>query len=433
MSRFAAAQPNPFQITAYDEKELSTYFSSMLEDAWKSRRNMKDYHGSIVKEGRSGRSSLNEIIAIDIHPATSFAAWSRADGGLSVMRPSIRSEKLREHSLIGSIKKNIHGEGKIVYSISWNPNESQFATVGNTSSVKIWNVVDNSLRLLKEFKTNFKAKNFITLYAPSGKYLLVVTKSDELYLFDVDRGYELYLTHLSEANDPIHSVCWSNDSLKIFAGYKSGFVRVFSLKSESILLVVEKRNHMKTVSSLNVDPMGRALIVGSRDDCSLWSLPHLTPSKSPLYTEDHIRSIGISFDGSIISITSSKKESDICLINFYWYNDLSLMYSASFRECSCPLVQWSNSSNIYFATSTLDRVAFADITIANSKTADEHNKGDPRRDLDKSNKAQRNNTSKNSIRDRELRFARKREIDSFNGKSEFGRSNVGFRSANERW
>ncbi|KAG0675543.1 hypothetical protein C6P43_004822 [Kluyveromyces marxianus] len=440
MSRFGYNGLKSFEVSYLDEPQLKNHYSSLLESCCKDKKVLKDYHAIAVKDSRSARYSLNEIISLDSHPAAKYLAWSRIDGSLSVMRPPISADRTQDYVLVGSVKKDVHGEGKIVYSISWNPNELQFATVGNTPTVKIWNVVDNTLRVLKEFKTNFKAKNFINEYDPLGKFLAVVTKANELYVFDVESGYESFVSYCpeNELDDEIHSMCWSNDSKSIILAYRSGFIRGLSVASNALEMKWERRNNMKTISFLTMDPLGRSVLVGTHNDCCIWSLPDLIPLKQSIKTENRITGIDISFDGSIIAIVSKAKDSNDAFLNLYWYNDLSPLYNAVVKNSSQSSIKWSRSCLTFFTTGALDKMTLVDLRSSRSKTSFPHDDPKrsevPKKNPERTNRSLRDSKSR-SNKDKDSRQqSHRRDTDKFSDRS-FDRPSSGskFRKSNDRW
>ncbi|QEU60206.1 Tex1 [Kluyveromyces lactis] len=440
MSRFGYTASKAFEITCLNETGLKSHYSSLLESCCKDKRVLKDYHATAVKDSRSVRTSLNEIIALDSHSASKYVSWSRIDGSLTVMRPPLTSDRSQDHVLIGSIKKDVHGEGKIVYSISWNPNELQFASVGNTPTVKIWNVVDDKLSVLKEFKTNYKAKNFITEYDPSGKYLVVVTKTNEIYIYNAESGYESCISFSpdEESDDAIHSLCWSNDSKHIIVAYKSGFIKLFSLQDDGLKFLCERRNDMKTITSLIMDPLGRALLVGTHNECSIYSLLDLVPLKKSIKTDNRITGIDVSFDGSIISILSKALDSHDSYLSLYWYNDFSILYNTVVKNSSRSTIKWSKSCLIFYTTGALDKMTMVDLRSGRPKTTvstDDRKRNDSvKKSIDRSSRTHRD-TPQRGKRDKEPRKQPyKRDTDKFSEKS-FGRSNTGssFRKPNDRW
>ncbi|CDO92783.1 unnamed protein product [Kluyveromyces dobzhanskii CBS 2104] len=440
MSKFGYTNSKAFEISHLDEPGLQSYYSSLLESCCKDKQVLKDYHAAAVKDSRSTRTSLNEIVALDSHSASKCLAWSRIDGSLSVMRPPLTMDRSQDYVLVGSIKKDVHGEGKIVYSISWNPNELQFASVGNTPSVKIWNVVDDKLRVLKELKTNFKAKNFITEYDPSGKYLSVVTKANEIYVYNVESGYESFISYSPDdnSNDAVHSLCWSNDSRHIVVAYRSGFIRLFAAESETLKIVSERRNDMKTVISLTMDPLGRSLLVGTHNECSFYTLPDLMPMKKSIQLDNRITGIDTSFDGSIITIVSKETDSNDSFLNFYWYNDVSNLYSAVVKNSSRSTIKWSKSALIFYTTGALDKMTLVDLQSVKPKgkaAVDDIKRNDSaKKSSERSNRSQRDSIQRTNREKEPRQQIQRRDTERFNEKP-FARSNNGpkFRKSSDRW
>lgn len=221
----------------------------------------------------------NEVMSIEFHPSGKFLAYGRIDGSLTIwILDSSSYAKARKIYLADAIDID-----KMVYSLSWNANEtSQFATVANTSEIFIWGIDEGkrSLTKLRTLTVGSKVKLFKCFYDPMGNWLLAVTKSEELYLFNVRSDHEMHSTFDVKAivpDDSIYCVSWNNSGSHIFLGLKSGKLVVLELdETEGISVKSILSSHRASLNCVKMDPWGRYVVTGSTDGtCCIWDLKTL--------------------------------------------------------------------------------------------------------------------------------------------------------------
>lgn len=250
----------------------------------------------------------NETLCMEFHPSGGFLAYSRVDGSLTVWVLSgssfARSKKIYLPDAIGV--------DKMVYSLSWNANEiGQFATVGNSSEIFIWGIDEKKacLNKLRTLSVGPKFKLFKCLYDPNGNWLLTVSKSEELHLFNVKKDHELHSvldTRQILSNDSVYSLCWNNSGSHVFLGFKSGKMMVLELEAcEGFKVVMILSSHRASLTSIKMDPWGRYVITGSADgSCALWELRTL---RCELCIDEYDRAVSqveIDHLGKILAIST---------------------------------------------------------------------------------------------------------------------------------
>lgn len=251
-------------------------------------------------------SAKNEVITMSANSVGTRAAWSRTDGSISVANMITN-----RHSFT---IKDAHGRDKNCVCIGWNPIEAdKFVSVGSSYDVKVWNCSDSKNPSFKSFVTEPKMKNSKCVFDPFGKWLIVLTKSDEIYTFNVSSGFQLH--SVSKLHNKIKddigkadsscSICWLNDGKHICVGFKQGYLKILKLSENGFEFINKSVGHLDEISCLAVDPWGLYLAAGSFDgSCSLWSLKDFTCITTLSDFEGIIESISISNDGFVLLVGS---------------------------------------------------------------------------------------------------------------------------------
>lgn len=279
----------------------------------------------------------NEVLSIDFHPSGNALAYSRVDGSLTIWLLTgasfARSKKIYLTDAIGT--------DKIVHSLSWNPNEiAQFATVGNSSEIFIWGIDEKkrSLTKLRSLSIGTKMKIFKCLYDPTGSWLLAVTKSNELHLFDAKNDHELHsVLDINNiiAEDSVHSICWNNSGSHVFVGLNSGKLAVLKLNSaDEFEMCIVVPSHRGPITSIRVEPWGRFVITGSTDgSCGIWELSTLTCLTLLDDLDASVLSLDIDSMGKIIGVCTSDGN-----LQFYDINSGQRLFSQNFKKFGSDLV-----------------------------------------------------------------------------------------------
>lgn len=256
----------------------------------------------------------NEVISLELNPAGTYLAYSRVDGSLTTWRLHDDMSHAAKMAV-----PDAHGPEKLVYSISWNPNEeAEFATVGNTSSVKIWSAKNKKNPVMRSLVTGPKMKNYQCRYSTTGKWLAVLTKSEELYLFDAEKDLELHSVHSlhrdpGSGDDTAHSMTWDNSGTHLFVGFKSGRITLLQVsQGGGFQPVFEWQGHTAAVQTLKCDPLGRFLAAGGEDGmCSLWSLSDMCCRVAVNDLDLPIDSVDLNHDGEILSLCARKGSTSV--------------------------------------------------------------------------------------------------------------------------
>lgn len=279
----------------------------------------------------------NEVLSIEFHPSGNALAYSRVDGSLTVWLLTgasfARSKKIYLTDAIGT--------DKIVYSLSWNPNEiGQFATVGNSSEIVIWGIDEKkrSLTKLRSLSIGTKMKIFKCLYDPTGSWLLTVTKSNELHLFNAKNDHELH--SVFDVNniiqeDSVHSICWNNSGSHAFLGLKSGKVALLKLNSEDVFeMCIVVPCHRGPITSIRVEAWGRFLITGSTDgSCGIWDLSTMICVTLVDDLDASVISLDIDSMGKIMAACTNDGN-----LQFYDINSGHKLYSQKSQKFGSDLV-----------------------------------------------------------------------------------------------
>lgn len=266
------------------------------------------------KQSRFSSSSLGEdpVLSLEIHPAGESVAYSRADGSLTVWLmtgPSFaRSKKIYVTDAAGS--------DRCISSLSWNGDEiNQLATVSNGSEIFIWAVDERKKNVsrVRTISVGAKVKLSKCLYDPTGRWLLTLSKSEELHLFDVKKDYELqtiFDLNQKMPGDSAQSVVWSNSGSHLFLGLKSGKLALLEVEgTEELKTCICLQAHQGGISSIAVDPWGRFVISGSTDGtCAVWSLSSMCCSLLIDDINSSVVSVEIDHLGKILAVCTEKGE-----------------------------------------------------------------------------------------------------------------------------
>lgn len=313
-------------------------------------------------KSRFGTSTLidNEILSIEFHPAGDKIAYSRADGSLTVWL-------LGPDGTFASSKGRIYvtdiiGSEKLVTSISWNPTElNHFATASNTNEVHIWKTDEQKLDevdLLFKLKTDSnKSKINKCIYDPTGRYLLAITKSECLYLYDVKNNYTLLskseIGELLGEHEAISSSCWDNSGNNIFLGLKKGILVLLTVDENNELCIKFKTNaHRSSIIALKMDPWGRFVVSASSDGtCLIWSSETLASTLSILSANSSIVSIDLDFLGKILAICTGDDT-----LSFYDVNSGKLLHSVAISHLRSDLVFKFYPTRFWYIVSSKDDI-----------------------------------------------------------------------------
>ncbi|EDO19074.1 hypothetical protein Kpol_2000p39 [Vanderwaltozyma polyspora DSM 70294] len=310
----------------------------------------------------------DEVLSMEFHPAGSYLAYSRIDGSLTVW--SLEYESFTKCKRI--YLEDACGADKAIHSISWNPYHiGQFATSSNSNSVIIWNVDfnNNHLSVVKRINIAKKLKIYNCLYDNSGKYLITVTKNEELHLFDTTKEYSLKavfkLNNNSNEEDLIKSICWSNSSSHIFIGLGSGKLKVLKVNEEGQLIPqLEIQAHRTSISCLKMHKSGKFLISGGEDGISsIWDLSTLVCKITITNIGASITNIDISSTGTILAICTSDLK-----VKFYEFNSGKLYDSLKCSDSTASLSFAFYPDKCWFVFSDSDEILKRRYTPSHSKT-----------------------------------------------------------------
>ncbi|AAS54005.1 AFR634Wp [Eremothecium gossypii ATCC 10895] len=340
-----SSSAGPSQAESLTPERASKLYKRFF-NVWKQRavRIRDDHFHRMEHPSRLERRPTvnNRVIALASNSVGSLATWARTDGSITVM--NVATERY------SFTIKEAQGVGKLCLSIAWNPVEAdQFVTVGTSTSVKLWNASDSKNPLLKTLVTGSRIKNYKCLFDPLGQWLLVLTKASEIYLYAATEGYRLHSIskiqpeHEAGAGscDTVESVAWLNDGQHIILGFKLGSIKIFKLGDAGFEIRNTMFGHLKTITSLAVDPWGLYFVAGSEDgSCSLWSLKDFTCKTVHSEPEGVVESVSISDDGFVLAVGSRMSSREQSKFSFRSLLGQENMYEISFNSNANSLVHF---------------------------------------------------------------------------------------------
>lgn len=313
-----------------DQKVLTSELAtSMTEDVLTGLMNKNqteeiedDRYVNVVSRTQSRFASplsANHVLSLEMHPSGKSLAYSRADGSLTVWvltSPSFaRSKKM--------YVTNAVGRDKSISCISWDSSEmNQLATVCNGSEVLVW-AVDEKKRTLSKVRTisvGAKLKLHICAYDPTGRWLLALARSEELFLFDARKDHELHtVCDLKELipNESVQCLAWNNTGSHLFLGLRSGKLALLELDaSDGFKLCMIVDAHRGFVSSIAVDPWGRFVVTGGSDGiCVVWDISSMCCSVVIDDLDSTVASLSIDHLGKCVALCTEKGDLRFCDLN----------------------------------------------------------------------------------------------------------------------
>ncbi|SCW03095.1 LAFE_0G02828g1_1 [Lachancea fermentati] len=292
------------QIAEYYSKFFARTESEELLDEQSAHVNSR----STSRFKAPAPTSENEILSIEFNPNGSLLAYTRRDGTFNIWK--LRTEKPDIYMPVSDTQ----GFEKCVSSISWNPNEeNQIASVANFKTVEIWDAVSGApLRTLITAET---MKNSECKFDPTGRWLVVLTECDKLYLFDTSSGYslksifELHEVYMEDkgATDAAVSIEWDSFGSFIFAGFKSGKIMILRVSEDhGIALTFEISDHLGAITCMKCDPTGRYFVAGSEDTtCSVWNVQDMCCEWVIDDFDDCITDVDICHNGYSLAVCSA--------------------------------------------------------------------------------------------------------------------------------
>ncbi|CAR23902.1 Tex1p [Lachancea thermotolerans CBS 6340] len=230
-------------------------------------KNSSRFAHASVEEG-------NRVVALEFNTRGTYLAYSREDGSLNLWK--VKSDRAQTYSVV----REVHGIGRKISSISWHPvTHFLLATVGGTSQVNIWDASTGVL--IKSFETSTETTNLKCCYDASGRWLGVLSSTNEFYMFDADQNYNLASvselgSECAESGDQVTALCWSPDSKHLYAGRRSGKLGVFAVRNPGLEEQLQVSGHTSAIYCLRIDPQSRFLIAGGDDAvCSVWDASNM--------------------------------------------------------------------------------------------------------------------------------------------------------------
>lgn len=232
---------------------------------------------------------------------------------------------------------------RAVADVSWNPrNADELVTCSFDGTLKRWDT-----RTRKLVQTHDTGAHLLSLrYSPCGQYIAVCTKENRVFIVD---GADVSRTVTEEAfEEPydVYDMAWSTTSAYLALGLQTGTVRVlrFDARRSPPALVYSQalRGHCTTVVSLQFDPTGRLLALGSNDGIvSLWDIREWTCIKTFSRTDQPVSSVAFSHDGLLLAIGSDNEQPiEIVAVEADTESDPYLFTVRSGKHAERPTVDW---------------------------------------------------------------------------------------------
>ncbi|EJS42067.1 tex1p [Saccharomyces arboricola H-6] len=280
----------------------------------------------------------NEVLSLKFHVSGSSMAYSRMDGSLTVWF-------IKDASFDKSVKvfmPDCCGSDKLVTDFSWNPTSlHQMAVVSNSSEISLLLINEITLKVskLRTLSLGSKTKANNCLYDPLGNWLLAVTKSEKIYLFDVKEDHSLVCSlnvgDISPSdNDAVYSTAWSNNGSNLFVGFKSGYLVILKANKGMLEVFTKIKAHTSSITSIKIDPWGRYFITGSSDgNCYIWSLNSLCCELIIQDLDSAVIALDVCHLGKILGICTDDE-----MVYFYDLNNGQLIQSKSLANYKSDLV-----------------------------------------------------------------------------------------------
>ncbi|QLQ78777.1 hypothetical protein HG537_0B01260 [Torulaspora globosa] len=291
------------------------------------------------------------IVSLEIHPSGKSLAYSRADGSLTVWVMSSASFARCKKLYVA----NAVGRDRSVCCVSWDSSEmDQLATVCNGSEVHVW-AVDERKRTLSKVRTisvGAKLKLHTCAYDPTGRWLLALAKSEEVYLFDARKDHELHsVSDLKQiiSNDSVQCLAWNNTGSHLFLGLRSGKLALLELDASNdfkLRMLVDA--HRGFVSSIAVDPWGRFVVTGGSDGiCVVWDISSMCCSVVIDDLGSNVDSLSIDHLGKCLALCTEKGD-----LRFYDLNSGKALLSQKMKTSGSGLIARFYPDRTWFISSS---------------------------------------------------------------------------------
>lgn len=346
------SNPSKFLQNRSISTELSNMVTEKFIEETLSKKNIEtvedERYSHVVSHSKSRFAASiipNEVLALEFHPTGDVVAYSRMDGSLSIWKLNSTQGRFSQSTGYIYIPGAVNSE-MVITSLSWNPKElGQLTTASNSNEIFLWGL-DDSKRGIVKLKTiilrNHKTKLNRCVYDPSGKWLLCSTKTECIYLFDVENEHSLHHTldlwELLKYRDSITSITWNNSGSHIFVGLRNGKLIILEMTFKhdeiSFEVIIDIEAHRNSITSLKMDPCGRFLIAGSSDGtCSIWNLRSMSCSSVISDLDSAVISLDIDHLGKIIAICTSGDQ-----VYFYNANNYELIKKESLVSFHSDLI-----------------------------------------------------------------------------------------------
>ncbi|CCK70731.1 Tex1p KNAG_0F00620 [Huiozyma naganishii CBS 8797] len=361
-------------VTAALSNDLS---ASFIQDTLKKENieNVEDDRflqvasSSKSRFGASGKSQ-NQVHLLNFHSSGSYAAYTRADGSLTVWFLGSKGD-FHTNETRKKLVPNAAGSDRVVTAISWNPNEpAQFATCSNNNEICFWDADDDVSRIKKLLVGHAKVKVNRVLFSTGGKWILCVARTEFLYILDSLKDYKQVCSYKLpkelDSGDGITSICWSNSNDYFFTGWRSGKIVLFQIDAlGQVSLRLNTNGHRNSVTSLKFDPLGRYLISGSSDGTfTIWDASNMVCKRSFNDIGASVVSIDVDHLGKIIAVCSGDDK-----LRFYDMNTGHLIELVNVNGLKSDIVFKFFPNKSWYIVSTGNDV----LTVHQSKAPDELN------------------------------------------------------------
>lgn len=259
----------------------------------------------VIRDKHVGNYMGNsEVITMAINPTGSRIVYSRTDKTIRIWKST--SDSAIDPKII------IDPHNKAVESISFNPKtEFLFATVGKDEYVKIWNA--HTGEKIREIKCEFDALKLVR-YSNDGKLLIVVDRTSNLMILDVEMNYKL--VHTFKVNEHVYDLQWFYHEHEFFLiGMHDGSVLLIEVTEEekkegdeNVIYATELRSKIKgqnsSITSISISPRGTYFCLGSSEGVvSFWNMEGTLINLHVITDIDQsISHLNCSRDGSYVSV-----------------------------------------------------------------------------------------------------------------------------------
>jgi WD40 repeat protein len=186
-----------------------------------------------------------------------------------------------------------------VYSVSFNPNESELVTAGK-DGIKLWNI-DGTL-----VKNLYSKGNWVyaVSYSPDGSYIASGHGDGTIKLWKSDGTF---IKDLTGHSNGVRGISFSPDSSKIASAGQDRTVKLWDVKKRNLITTFE--GHGGDVRSVSFNADGSLIAsAGADNTIQLWKTEHLLKNQVFSEHKDVVYDVDFSDDGLWVATASADKK-----------------------------------------------------------------------------------------------------------------------------